>query len=326
MHVVNYRGKWCARATIDGKRRRWSLGNLDATKENRGAAERALRDLERSLAAPAGTTCDDIFNAYKADSQALDKARMENSWKALRPHFGHLRADQITRDICREYTAQRRQSGRQDGTIRRELITLRAALRWHDKNSPAVFDMPASPPPQERWLTRDEFTRLLDASTITYHLTLFLHLAIGTAGRKDALLNLTWHQVRFDSGEIWLGRKAGGKNRATVPMTKTLRAVLTQARELAQTEYVVEFAGRRVGSIKTAFNAACRRAKLADVTPHVLRHTAAVWMAGAGVPISKISQYLGHSDSRVTERVYARYQPGHLQDAAAALEITTGPR
>jgi integrase len=50
-------------------------------------------------------------------------------------------------------------------------------------------------------------------------------------------------------------------------------------------------------------------------------HTAAVWMAEAGVPIPEIAQYLGHSNSRTTERVYARYSPGYLQGAARALSL-----
>jgi integrase len=51
----------------------------------------------------------------------------------------------------------------------------------------------------------------------------------------------------------------------------------------------------------------------------VLRHTAAVWMAEAGIPMAEIAQYLGHSDDRITSRVYARYGPDHLRKAAAAI-------
>ena len=40
-------------------------------------------------------------------------------------------------------------------------------------------------------------------------------------------------------------------------------------------------------------------------------------MAEAGVPMAKIAQYMGHSDSRITERVYARFAPEHLKDAAS---------
>ena len=44
-------------------------------------------------------------------------------------------------------------------------------------------------------------------------------------------------------------------------------------------------------------------------------------MAEAGVPMTKIAQYLGHTDSRITERVYARFAPDYLREASAAVEI-----
>ncbi len=33
-------------------------------------------------------------------------------------------------------------------------------------------------------------------------------------------------------------------------------------------------------------------------------------------PMSEISQYLGHTNTNITERVYARYPPDHLRDCA----------
>jgi integrase len=85
---------------------------------------------------------------------------------------------------------------------------------------------------------------------------------------------------------------------------------------------VVEWAGERIASIKTGFNAAVKAAGLEKVSPHVLRHTAAVHLAAAGTPMSKISQYLGHSNTQVTERVYARFAPDHMQNEADILDFT----
>jgi integrase len=62
-------------------------------------------------------------------------------------------------------------------------------------------------------------------------------------------------------------------------------------------------------------------AKLEGVSQHVLRHSAAVHMAEAGVPMSEIAQFLGHSSTSVTERVYARYSPDHLRRAAAVVDF-----
>jgi len=67
--------------------------------------------------------------------------------------------------------------------------------------------------------------------------------------------------------------------------------------------------------------AAVDSAGLKKVSPHTLRHTAAVHMAAAGVPMAKISQYLGHSSTAMTERVYARFAPDHLTEAAAVLDF-----
>jgi len=44
-------------------------------------------------------------------------------------------------------------------------------------------------------------------------------------------------------------------------------------------------------------------------------------MGEAGVSMSEISQYLGHTNTATTQRVYARYSPDYLRGAAAALEI-----
>jgi len=44
-------------------------------------------------------------------------------------------------------------------------------------------------------------------------------------------------------------------------------------------------------------------------------------MAEAGISMSEIAQYLGHSDSTITERVYAKYSPEYLKTAASALEV-----
>ncbi|TMV85537.1 hypothetical protein FGG78_20735 [Thioclava sp. BHET1] len=92
-------------------------------------------------------------------------------------------------------------------------------------------------------------------------------------------------------------------------------------RRAAISPYVIEWGGRQVKSIKRGFAAATQAAGLDDVTPHTLRHTAAVHMAAAGVPMEKISQYLGHSNTATTERVYARFAPDHLRDAADALDF-----
>ena len=81
----------------------------------------------------------------------------------------------------------------------------------------------------------------------------------------------------------------------------------------------VEYAGEKVASVETGTRAAARRANLPGVTPHILRHTAATRMALAGVPMIEIARMLGHRDSRIAERVYAKHSPDYLRRAVDAL-------
>jgi hypothetical protein len=55
---------------------------------------------------------------------------------------------------------------------------------------------------------------------------------------------------------------------------------------------VIEWGGTSVATVKKGIAAAARRAGVKR-SAHVLRHTAAVWMAEDGVPMPVIAQYLG---------------------------------
>lgn len=314
MRARLYRGRYYATWTEAGKTVRQALHTAD-----RAEAERRLADLISAYGRP-GHTVADIVEAYIIDKEhtaGADRARY--AWKALAPTFGNLRPDQIDRALCRRYVATRPV---QRGTVIRELIVLRAALRWQDRNTPAVIELPAAPPPRDRHLTREEYRRLLDAA-VTPHVRLFIVLALATAGRASALLDLTWDRVDFVRGVIRLAddSERRRKGRATVPMTDTARRALEEAQRAALSDYVIEYAGGPVGSIKKAFWRTARKADLDDVSPHVLRHTAAVWMVEAGVALELVGQYLGHTSPSVTYRVYARYQPDFMREAARALEV-----
>jgi integrase len=255
-------------------------------------------------------------------SESAFPERLRDAWKALKPVFGALRPDQVSRIVCRDYVAQRRRAGRAPGTIRKELSTLRAALRWADKNTPAIVELPAGSAPKEHHLTRPEVTKLIDGAE-QFHIKLFIVLLIATGARKGAVLDLTWDRVDFQRGIIRLSSGTETrKGRATVPMTERAQTMLEQARQAALTDNVIEWAGKSVKSTRKGFDAAVLRAGLGgEVTPHVLRHTAAVWMAEGGRPMEEIAQYLGHTDVRTTYRIYARFSPNHLRQAAAFLEV-----
>ncbi|MBU8540863.1 tyrosine-type recombinase/integrase [Falsiroseomonas tokyonensis] len=306
-----YRGWWYAVWREDGRTHRRALRTQD-----HDAAKRALKDYAASLAAPKDTVAG-IYAAYLAD-KGTERARW--AWVRLEPHFGHMRPDQIGRPASRAYRAARETEGAGVGTIHTEMTYLRAALRWHDKATPAVVELPRKPAPKSRHITREEYDRLVDAAK-SAHVRLFIILALATAGRMAAVLELKWEQVDLVAGIVRLGDGTRmRKGRATVPLTTRAVAAMAEAATARTSEYVIEWGGGKVGKIRKGFAAAAEAAGLPWVTPHVLRHTAAVWMAERGVPMAEIGQFLGHSDERTTYRIYARFSPHYLRGAASALE------
>lgn len=251
---------------------------------------------------------------------------MGHTGKSILPYFGAYRPEHITRDLCRGYAAMRSDQGKAQGTVWTELGHLRSALKWAHKmqwisQTPHVW-RPEKPQTDKRILNRGEARALIEAAS-AHHIQLALILLLGTAARVGAILELTWDRVDFEGNCINLRveTQERRKGRAVVPMNASVRAALSVAHSAALSDYVIEHAGKPVKSIRKGFSNAVERADLGRVTIHKLRHTAAVTMIQAGVPLLKVSQMLGHSSVGITESTYARFLPEHMQDAADVLNF-----
>jgi integrase len=323
------RGGFCATWYDDGKRRRYQLGVTGET-EARTELHAFARAHLKAVDEPGDITAG-LFEQYLADREAegVQVQKLRWKWVILAPTFGHLRPQDITKTTCRDFAARRAELGKKPNTIESELRQLRTLLRWAYtakliKDLPIIW-VPPRPEPRDRHLTRAEVTQLLHAAELP-HIRLFIVLAIATAARMNALLDLTWDRVDFNRGLIYLHDPAKlrtSKGRAIVPMNDTARAALQEAKEGAHSDYVIEWAGGRIKNIRRAISTALVKAglKAPQDGAHLLRHTAAVLMAENGVPMSEISQYLGHNSTETTERVYARYSPDYLRRAAGVLNL-----
>lgn len=305
-----------------GRRRRFQL----AARSRKEAEAEAIDIIRRETARAGDLTVAAIWEAYREDRKGRPIAEAMKYVPTVLDHFGALRPDQITAEHCRAFTAKRRSDGRKDGTIWTELGHLRTALTWAQKRRMIAvaphIERPQKPAPKDRWLAHAEIDRLLAAATIP-HIALAIRLMLSTGARVGAILDLEWRRVDLDRRQIDLRVDSEGprKGRAVVPINAGLLAALREAREAALTDYVVEWGGERVRSIRKGFTSACAAARLPGVGPHVLRHSAGVHMAAAGVPMEQIAQFLGHSNLSITYSTYARFAPDHLADAASALDF-----
>lgn len=323
--IGRLRGGFAVSWTENGKRRRFGL----QARSRKEAEAEALDIIRRETIPVGGMTTQQVWDAYCTAKAGRPIARVMHYGKAVLDHFGHLRPDQISEDHCSSYIKRRRAERIKDGTIWTELGWLRTALVWaaHPRRrlipeAPAI-DRPAKPAPKDRWLTRAEVERLI-ASATAPHVRLAIILMLTTAGRIGAILSLKWDKLDFERRQIDLRVDADGprKGRAVVPMNNMALAALQTAHAAALSDYVIEWAGGPVISIRKGFHTACEIAGLADVTPHTIRHCAARFMVEAGVPMVQVAQYLGHSNTVITYRVYGRFSPDALRNAGDAVDFS----
>ena len=318
--IGRLRGGFCVSWTENGKRRRYQL----KARTRAEAESEAIVVHKKHSARPENATVADIWRAYVASLGERPTAKtMGHTGKSILPHFGSLFPDQISDEVCDSYTAKRRRDGRSDGTIWTELGHLRSALKFGCKQPPAI-KRPAKPAPVERFLTLEEIDTLLSVP-MQPHTKLAVLMLLGTAARVGAVLDLTWDRVDLTAQEIdyRLPSSKTRKGRAIVPINKSLLAALTTARTAALTDYVIEYGGQPVKSIRKGIESALAKAGIEGANIHTFRHTAAVHMVSNGIEIPKVGQYLGHSNVAITYRVYARYAPNHMRDAAEILDFAS---
>ncbi len=86
-------------------------------------------------------------------------------------------------------------------------------------------------------------------------------------------------------------------------------------RKISQ-DYVVEWNGKPVNSIKKGFRSARKLAGLdTDVTPHIFRHTAATWLMLAGTDVWQAAGFLGMTVETLVQ-TYGHHHPDFQVEAA----------
>lgn len=329
--IGRLRGGYCVSWSDpqSGKRRRFQLA---ARTRKEAEAEGRDRYLKESVGSQDMTTAD-LWGLYVDHLGTKPTAKtMRFTGKAVLKHFGELFPRQVTDTDCTLYAEARIAGGKSIGTVHTELGHLRSCYRWAAKRHLIPFAPHVAQPPKPdshvEPLTDAEARDLINACKAP-HVRLAVVLLFATAARVGAILDLTWDRVDFDRGVINLRLPDGvtRKGRAVVPMNRMARVALEAAHKARLSDYVIEVGGDAIKSIRTGFAASVARAGIdRRVSIHDIRHTAAVKMLAAGVDIERVAQYLGHSNSSVTRRTYARFLPEHLSDAADILNFMDGPR
>ena len=158
------------------------------------------------------------------------------------------------------------------------------------------------------------------------HLERFILVGVYTGTRSDALLRLQYMRntqggwVDTDKGVLYRRASGAAETRKRTPPVPVPPVLLSHLRRWEEegARWVVEFDGKPVRSLKTAWRTALREAGIEHCTPHDLRRTCATWMMRKGADRWQAAGYLGMTMDML-ESVYGHHHPDHMRSAVEAL-------
>lgn len=267
----------------------------------------------------------------------------------LKPRLGTRRMDRLTVAEVRSYLFD---LPLHPQTVSHHRAVLRKALAdamvegLVSRNVASLAKPPKVPDTERRWLSGDELRRLFDATAGTGLHALWV--LAGTTGLRSAeLLGLSWADCDLDVGALrvrhTLHRDRGEwvfhptKTRATRSVPLTGYAVWALRQHRARQQQAALGAGVGLTTRGLVFlseqgrplhghNLArllrrdLRAAGLPIVTVHQLRHSAASWWLAEGVDIKTVSVMLGHTDPRITMKLYLHVSEDMKRDAADRMQ------
>lgn len=344
--------------TPEGKRVQRSLKTRDrvVAKERLRQAELAATPQARGRKQRLSEAIDYMIVATCQDKAAGTREMYEQKGRRIAVSLGDPFVGDITRDMLSDYIAKRLDKDDEvhgqasPHTVQKELITIRKALREaFDRGVLTV--MPVLPrfgakyKPKEVWLTPAEF-ELVAANigrprrqetphsaarrakrrknrTPTYeHATpaervLWASIAALAGASASEVESLDWADVDLAAG--WL--KLRGTKRETrsrrVPIAPALASRLLAAGPQTSGRVVKAWT-----SVRHGLHNACKAAGITKrVSPNDLRRTFASWLVQSGVPLLTVATLMGHSSTRMVERVYGRLSNTNLEAAIAKLPL-----
>lgn len=350
MGCVYSRGaiKWIKYRGVDGRLHYESSGS-----EKVKVAERLLKlregDIEHGVPVTPkigrvtfNEAAEDLLTDYRVHKRpSLEDAEIRIE-KHLRPVFGGRLLTSIMRADIVKYQAQRQAEGAANGTINRELTTLKRMFSLAREGG-KLLHAPKIPLLSEEGAVRTGFFERELFDSVISHLPKALRpvAAFGyhTGWRRGEILNLQWRQVDRRAGEVRLD-PGTTKNRegrmfpyGEFPTLRELIEAQWQAHEQLKAKGILSpwvfprlrgaKPGDRIGSFRKAWATACKRAGCPGRLFHDLRRTAVRNLVRAGVPEKVAMTLTGHKTRAVFER-YNIVSDGDVRAAVRRLGDSFG--
>ncbi len=255
--------------------------------------------------------------------------------------------------------------GLSNRTANSQLTVLKSFCRWlseqHDiPNAAQKIRMLKEDPPDARFLTREQYLKVLDSvdSETRDIIEFFAHTGV----RATEFCNLTWDCISEDGKRLVFTGK--GRKQRVVPLNSTCRGILASLRQpdskgpIFSTKVVCksrerffaktpETRAKQLANLKRSrahkkavesngkihrrlLHTICTNAAVAagirQFGVHSLRHLFSTELLRRGVAIANVSKMLGHSSIRTTESIYIHYLPDFLDGATEVLCELENPK
>lgn len=213
------------------------------------------------------------------------------------------------------------------GTRNRVRAYCRAICQWGSDNELIAANPFAKFRPETKkegrapdLIKAEELKSIYDAASP--HLQWVIEIMLNTGVRPGGteLFALRMEDVDFDNGGIWLARsKTHEKKKSLLPLRPEFLAKIKDlARQDPSRVWLVEYKGAQVGSLKTSWRAAKRRAGVSrPLRLYDLRHWYATSLLSGGADLKAASELMGHSNPTTTMRTYY-----HLLDHQKRAAVT----
>ncbi|MCW2945430.1 MAG: Site-specific recombinase XerD [Actinoallomurus sp.] len=335
----------------DGKRKRLKRKGKSRA-EVKDKLSDAVADLELGVKPDHNYRVEDAVNDFLAAFAESGRSKKTNeAYRSLADHqlipmIGRVRLRELTADHVEAWLVKRSPHLTSTslrivhGLLRR---SIRRAAR-HDKVGRNVADLVDTPEGKagrtSQSLSPEQAKALVEeAAKPTHRLGVYVILAIASGLRTEELRKLRWGDVDLKSATVYVLRADRHREETKTPLSRRGLGLADMAVDALSAHRKRQAAERlSVGelyqdhdlvfcredgspynddSVRRQFRKIAAAAGVGDHwTPRELRHTFVSLLSDHGVPTQKISDLVGHKNTKITETVYRHQLKPEIRDGA----------
>lgn len=313
LKIYDRNGIWWYRGTVAGRRLHESTRTADKKTAERIANRAEAREFKRDLDGPAA-----VLTFGAAAALYLDANRSERFLKPVLDHWKNTLVKDITPGAVK-LAAIKIYPKAGPATRNRQFITPTVAVINHAATlelCPAMTKVDRFPVPRKRRDEADWKWVQAFAAHAPKNLGALVMFGFVTGSRISNITDLEWPAVDFERREAVLWRTKNGHDHV---------AHLPPALVVALANLGTDRKGKVFGyssrhSIKSAWNASIKRAKIKELTPHALRHGFATGLLRAGVDPVTVAWLGGWESAQLVVDTY-----GHAMKDRTVTNRLAGP-